>query len=87
MNEVINERVSVITIYDAFRGSVMPARLRWRGREYRINKLGYHHKVRSGRTLIHVFSVANDTTAFKLELNTDNLMWILQEVYDQSSDQ
>lgn len=87
MSEVINERVNIITIYDSLKGSVMPVKLQWRGREYKINKLGYHHKVRQGRTLLHVFSVSNETTAFKLQFNTDTLEWFLQEIYDESAHQ
>lgn len=85
MNEIINERVSVVTVYDSSKGVVMPVKLKWAGREYKLEKLGYRHKVRQGRVLLHIFSVANDTLAFKLEFNTENLHWVLQEVYDESA--
>ena len=78
----VNEKVTVISIYDCERGSVMPVKLKWRGHIYRINKLGFHHKVRQGRTLLHVFSVANESMFFKLILDTDTLSWSLQETYD-----
>lgn len=79
----INEDVSVITVYNAQRKTVIPAKIAWRGREYHIEKLGYHHKTRQGNTLLHVFSVSTPTIAFRLQLNTETLHWILEEVYDE----
>ncbi|NTU73323.1 hypothetical protein HGB07_04105 [Candidatus Roizmanbacteria bacterium] len=83
MNEIINEKVSVITLYDRIKGSVMPVKIKWQGRTYAITKLGYHHKVTEGRTLIHIFSVSNEETAFKLRLDTNTLHWTLLEIYDE----
>lgn len=53
----------------------------WRERQYIITKIGLHHTTREGRTLLHIFSVTDGTTAFKLELNTETLGWKLLEVY------
>lgn len=82
MTEKINERVDVITIYRKAGAIVMPYKLRWNGREYKITTLGYHHKVKEGKTVVHVFSVSNDELAFRLRFNTDTLSWILEEVLD-----
>lgn len=87
MNEIINEPVSVILIYNAREQTVRPAKMLWRGREYLITKLGYHHKMKQGSSLLHIFSVATETTAFKLRMNTETLHWILEELYDTSSHQ
>lgn len=82
MHEIINEKVSVITVYDRANSLNMPVKVKWQGKVYPIKKLGYHHKVKEGRTLMHVFSVSNDDLAFKLVLNTDNLIWTLMEISD-----
>jgi hypothetical protein len=82
MLEKIGEKVSVITVYDRTKGLNMPVKVKWQGRVYPITKLGYHHKFKAGRTLIHVFSVCNDDLAFRLEFDTDNLQWVLQEISD-----
>lgn len=82
MIETINEKVSVITVHSREKHSVMPVKLRWQGRDYIINKLGYHHSVRQGRTLLHKFSVSTGTLDFRLSLDTETLGWVLEEVSD-----
>ncbi|MBL7036890.1 hypothetical protein ISR94_03605 [Candidatus Microgenomates bacterium] len=54
----------------------------WRGREYKITKLGFHHKYKKGSTLFHIFSVVSDTLFFRLKLDSTNLSWILEGVND-----
>jgi len=82
MLETINERVSVVTIYNRETGKVAPVRLRWQGRDYRIRKVGYHHQARQGRVWVHIFSVSTEAMAFKLRHHPENLEWILEEVSD-----
>ena len=82
MNEMINEKVSVVSVYDRSAGITMPKKIKWQGRVYPIEKLGYHHKVREGRKLLHIFSVCNDALAFRLRLDTETLGWTLEEVSD-----
>lgn len=86
MIQRILEPISVITVYNHLKGSVMPVQVRWHGRIYSIKKLGYHHKVRMGRTMLHVFSVCTDDTAFKLQFNADTLEWVLEEISDGLAD-
>ena len=74
MAEVIDEQVSVNFMK-------VPTSLYWRGRRYMVTKVGLHHITREGRTMLHIFSVTDGTTAFKLELNTETLGWKLLEVY------
>ena len=82
MNEIINEKVAVITVFDPEKGVVIPAKIKWGRRIHSIDKVGYHHTVRCGRKLMHIFSVANDSLAFRLSLDTENLHWTLEEVSD-----
>lgn len=82
MNEIINEKISVIMIFDRNNGTIIPKKLKWQGRIYVIDKIGYHHKVREGKKLIHIFSVANKTLAFRLRFDTETLHWTLEEVSD-----
>jgi hypothetical protein len=82
MLEHMNERVGVITVFNHIKNTVMPARVIWRERTYNITKLGYHHKVKSGRTTLHIFSVCNESMAFKLQFNTESLIWTLEEISD-----
>lgn len=83
MAEVIDEQVSVNLLYNHLKRSASPTSLYWRGRRYTITQVGLHHTVREGRTLLHIFSVTDGTSAFKLELNAETLLWRLLEIDDQ----
>lgn len=80
MAEVIDERVSVGLLSNHLKGSVMPVTLYWRGRKYQMTKLGLHHTTHEGRTLLHIFSMTDGVTFFKLRLDTETLLWRLLEV-------
>jgi len=82
MHQKINQKVSVITVFDQKKSLVMPIKIKWQGKVHPIKKLGYHHHYRQGRDLIHIFSVANQSLAFRLRLNSTNLHWLLEEVSD-----
>ena len=72
----INESVSVGSVNN------IPKWVVWKGRNYTIDKVGLHHTLREGRSLYHVFSVVAGTVFLRLKLNTDNLLWRLEEVSD-----
>ena len=59
----------------------MPYSLYWHGRQYRMKQVGFHHSYRMGRALIHVFSVTDGATFFRLEMNTETLEWKLIDTY------
>jgi len=82
MREVIKEKISVVSFYNREKNVVMPWLLKWQGKRYKISKLGYHHTQRIGRVLHHIFSVTDGTMFFKLDLDTENLIWTLEEVAD-----
>lgn len=86
MNLKINENIDVITIYKRLSGQTAPFKIRWNNRSYLITKVGYHHKVRSGRTVYHIFHVCSDSLAFRLKHDSDTLEWILEEVSDGNAD-
>lgn len=82
MNQKVDVPVSVVFYYNATTFVVKPVKVFWNGREYLINKVGLHHTFRQGRTLFHVFSVVGQGMFFRLNFNTDNLFWRLEEVSD-----
>lgn len=79
MPETIDESVSVNLLSNALKHSAFPSSLYWRGRRYQIAKVGLHHTTHDGRTLVHIFSVTDGTTSFKLSFRTDDLTWRLVE--------
>ncbi len=84
MNEVINEKISVISRYDRTKGSFLPVKLQWQGKVRIINKLGFHHTKREGRKLLHIFSVIDTSLCYCLSFDTETLHWTLLEVSDGS---
>ncbi len=81
MGEIIDEQISVNLLFNHLKRTVAPTSLYWRGRRHTITNVGLHHITREGRTMLHIFSVTDGTTAFKLELNSETLGWKLLEVY------
>lgn len=80
MAQHINEPVSVDLLSNHLKAKAYPWVIHWRGRRYTITKIGLHHTIREGRTLLHIFSVTDGTTYFRLEFNTENLRWKLMEI-------
>jgi hypothetical protein len=80
MAEPIDEAISVDLLSNHVRGKNYPYMLNWRGRRYMITIVGLHHTTRVGRDLIHIFSVSDGTTSFRLSFNTLTLNWRLLEV-------
>lgn len=76
----LSEPVSVVVTSSAFPSYVTPKKILWRGREYKVTKLGLHHVYKQGKTLFHVFSVATESLFMRLVLNTDTLFWKLEEI-------
>lgn len=87
MKEKINEEVSVVMYYSAKRRQVLPHTISWRNTEYFVGKIGYHHTVRDGQTLHHIFELVNkeQTLWFRLNLDTSNLHWLLEAIHDGST--
>ncbi|PIU36949.1 hypothetical protein CO005_02710 [Candidatus Roizmanbacteria bacterium CG_4_8_14_3_um_filter_34_9] len=82
MQEKMFEKISVIFSYNAEKNRSIPYKIRWRLRDYFIKSLAYHHKVREGRELLHIFHVTDGNLDFKIRFNTEDLNWILEEVSD-----
>lgn len=84
MREKINEEVTVIMVYSARKRTAMPYLLSWQNKEYKVGTIGYHHKIYEGRVAHHIFELVDidNTLWFRLNLNTDNLHWILETITD-----
>lgn len=84
MTEKINEKVSVIALFKhtPLKNEVIPYKLKWQQREYKIAKVGFRHAIREGRNVFHIFTVSSDNLDFRLRFDTQNLNWTLEEVTD-----
>lgn len=85
MQEKVGEKVSVIASFNRETGKTEPRKMRWQGRDYVFKKYAYQRKSRVGRDLIHTFYASTEGMDFKLNLNTDNLIWTLEEITDGST--
>lgn len=72
--ETIDEQVSVNLL------NCTPKVLLWQERQYLLTQIGFHHTLREGRVLSHIFSVTDGITFFKLKFDTETLLWKLLEV-------
>jgi len=85
MLEQIDEKVSMLLAYNKEKGVVKPHLMRWKNRYIPIKEVTYHHLVKSGRELTHVFHVTDGAMDYRLHLNTLTLHWKLVEVSDGNS--
>jgi hypothetical protein len=82
MIEKLHVPVSVSFVFDSKLKKVYPKWIIWNNRLYSIEKIGFHHTYRRGRTLFHVFSVVTKTLFFKLIFDTETLFWKAEEISD-----
>lgn len=57
--------------------------IEWKHRSYKIDKVGFHHILRDGSRLKHIFSVISGTLFLKLEFDTKHLDWTLLEIQER----
>ena len=81
MRESLDEDISVICVYDANKKQLKPYKINWHGHEYLLGPVDFYHTTRRGAVTIHHFSMAdtNQTTYFKISLESKNLQWKLEE--------
>lgn len=84
MREKINEEVSVVMFYSARQRKALPHTISWHNQEYRVGKVGYHHTVKNGAVLHHIYELVDQKEKlwFRLNLDTSNLHWKLEYVSD-----
>ena len=84
MREKINEEVSVVMYYSAAKRLALPHLIHWQNKDYGVGKIGYHHTVKEGSTLHHIYELVDDQESlwFRLNLDTSNLHWKLEAISD-----
>jgi hypothetical protein len=76
----INEKISVLSLFNAANNKAMPYLIKWKNRKYPVTQIGLHHTVHIGKVLHHIFSISSGNTYFRINLNTENLHWTLEEL-------
>ncbi len=84
MREKINQEVSVVAVFSAKQKVAAPYLISWQNKDYQLDKIGYHHIIHRGKTLHHIYELADRDSSlyFRLNLDTSNLHWTLEVVSD-----
>ncbi len=82
----VNQPVSVELLVDEGHRQAVPRWVRWAGKTYRVEELGFYHRYREGRKTWHVWSVNVGTLDMRLELDSESLACVLREVSDGLAD-
>lgn len=84
MREIIHQEVSVVLYFNAHQQTAQPYLIKWQNQEYYVGKIGYHHRVKIGQELHHIYELTdkNSSLWFRLNLNTNNLHWLLEAISD-----
>lgn len=81
MHQLLNDPIDVIV---EFRGNfVRPTHIRWNGRQYITKHVHLVHGAREGHKQLYYFSVTDNTTYMKLQLDTSTLAWRIVEMYTE----
>lgn len=79
MYEQINEPIQVATLFK--NGELKPLKFLWQGREFAIRSINLAYSRFEGRSKMYYFAVSDNNNYFKLQFNSDNLIWTLLESY------
>jgi len=91
MIQKVKAPISVISLFNHKKMFNQPIIIKWEANNYKVKKVGFHHKYKVGNILYHTYSVTCESKKyknifFKINLNTANLHWELQEISDGESD-
>jgi hypothetical protein len=88
MRQKIDQEASVVMYYSARKKVALPHLISWQNTEYQVGEIGYHHKIREGRTLYHIYELIDvgSNLWFRIKLNTDNLHWTVEAISDGHGD-
>lgn len=74
--------------YSARKRLALPHMINWQNKDYSVGAIGYHHTVKDGQTLHHIFELVDkeETLWFRLNFDTSNLHWKLETISDGLAD-
>jgi hypothetical protein len=85
----LHEPVEVIAVFGSGHQPCRPVRFkRPNGREIEITELGLRHPVSKGRKTVHMFDVTDGGADYRLEFDSERLIWHLTleaDHYEQSA--
>jgi len=74
----LHERIDVIVVFGRGYHPCKPIKFRRAsGREINISELGLHHPFSKGRKTVHIFDVTDGEADYRLEFDSERLVWHL----------
>lgn len=74
----MKERVQVVAVFGLGHHPCRPIRFRRaNGREIEVSEVGLRHPVHSGRKTLHIFDVTDGGSDYRLEFDSECLVWHL----------
>jgi hypothetical protein len=81
MNEEINETIQVAGLFKD--GEFKPLKFLWKNREYVVSAINLAYSRFEGRSKIYFFAVSDNHNYFKMQFDSDSLVWTLLESYTE----
>lgn len=80
---LLNERIEVIVVFGEGLNPCRPIRFRRaNGREVDITEIGLRHPSQQGRRTVHIFDVTDGGADYRLEFDSERLIWMLTREAD-----
>lgn len=76
----INETIKVGAVFGDKRKKLKPVWFIWSDRKYLIQEITYIWTEKTGKSIIHYFTVTDGVNLFSISYNTDTLVWTLHFV-------
>ncbi|RYX79240.1 hypothetical protein EON76_00770 [bacterium] len=81
----LNERIDVVATFGTGLNPCVPIRFRRaNGRIIEVKEIGLRHPTEKGRRTVHVFDVTDGEADYRIELDSERLVWHLTREGDRS---
>ncbi|HTK39243.1 MAG TPA: hypothetical protein VL362_00075 [Patescibacteria group bacterium] len=76
--QFLHERIQVLCTFGSGLNPCVPRRIRREsGREIEITEIGLRHPTTRGRRMVHMFDVTDGQADYRLEFDSERLVWHL----------
>ncbi len=80
---LLNERVDVVATFGVGLNPCVPRKFRrTNGREVDVTEIGLRHPTRQGKRTVHIFDVTDGCLDYRLEFDSERLVWFLRRMGD-----
>lgn len=81
----LNERIDVVATFGTGLNPCVPVRFRRQnGRTVEVIEIGLRHPTEKGRRTVHMFDVTDGEADYRIELDSERLVWHLTREGDRS---